>query len=173
MQKRIDAIDELVARSKDHPELLTFHRYHRANPEVLDFLVQEIELRRSKGFGAFSFASLWHYARWKIQLDNGPSETYEMNDHMTPMYGRAILILHPHLNGLAELRARRDGGRCLADQIFGTKVAEVKLPGDYARRLVWEDGTAIEDGWRPTIRHEPRHAANRRPDVHPRDNDGE
>jgi hypothetical protein len=135
--------------------------------------VREIELRRSKGFDPFSFASLWHYARWKIQLGGGPSETYEMNDHMTPMYGRAILILHPQLNGLAELRARKDGGRCLADQIFGTKVAEDKLPGDYGRRLVWEDGTPLELGWRPTIPHVVKHAASRRADVHPREHGGD
>ena len=49
----MDAIDELVARSENHRELRAFHQFHRAHPEVLDFLVQEIRLRLD-GFDAFS-----------------------------------------------------------------------------------------------------------------------
>ncbi len=62
MRKITDAIDELVARSKRHPELRAFHKFHRRHPEVLDFLVHEIQLRIDHGFAAFSYRSLWEYA---------------------------------------------------------------------------------------------------------------
>jgi hypothetical protein len=159
----IDAIDERVARSKDHKELRAFHAFHRANPQILDFLVTEIRLRIDAGFGEFSIASLWHYCRWKLQLRTGPSTTYAMNDHLGPLYGRAIAILHTDLNGRAEMRSP-----CIADEIFGTRVGNDKRPGDYARRLEWADGTALEHGWRPSIPHAIRHAANRKPDIHER-----
>jgi hypothetical protein len=162
----LDAIDELVARSKEHPELRKFHKFHRANPEVLDFLVTEIRLLIEAGGTGFSFASLWHYCRWKLKLQTGSTETYTMNDHMTPMYARAILILHPDLNGRAEMR----GPDCLADKIFGTRVARFieKRPGDNSRRLEWADGTALDTGWTPTIPHVPSKPANRKPDIHTR-----
>jgi hypothetical protein len=112
----IDAIDELVARSKDHRELRAFHEFHKAHPEVLDFIVEEIQLRIDKGFPAFSHHSLWQYARWKLQMEQGPGQTYLMNDHTGVFYGRAITILHPEFNGRAEFRIAK------ADWIFGTEI---------------------------------------------------
>lgn len=49
MSHVIDAIDELVARCKDCLELRTFHEFHIAHPEVLDFLTEEIQLRLDHG----------------------------------------------------------------------------------------------------------------------------
>ena len=71
----MDAIDELVARSENHRELRAFHQFHKAHPEVLDFLVQEIRLRLDS-FDAFSYHSLWQYARWKLELEKGPGDTF-------------------------------------------------------------------------------------------------
>jgi hypothetical protein len=160
-----DAIDELVRRSKADPELSKFEAFHKANPQVLDFLVAEIRLLR--GCGGFSFASLWHYSRWKLKHRKGTTTTYAMNDHLTPFYARAILILHPELNGRAEMRSR--DGECNADRIFGTRLASgAKRNRDYSRRLEWADGTSLEDGWRPTHPHVIHHAATRKADIHSR-----
>ena len=159
----IDAIDELVARSKDHRELRAFHQFHKAQPEVLDFLTSEIQKRIEHGFEAFSYHSLWQYARWKLEMQRGPSETFLMNDHAAPFYARAITILHPEFNGRCEFRKSK------ADAIFGTRIepAPDKRPKNYARRLQWAGGTAIENGWRPK---NPRvnHAASLKPDIHAR-----
>lgn len=158
----IDAIAELVARSKNHRELRAFHQFHKAHPEVLDFLVQEIQLRIDHGFSAFSYHSLWQYARWKLEMQAGPGDTFLMNDHAAPFYARAITILHPEFNGRAEFRTSK------ADLIFGTQIEPVpdKRPKNYARRLQWADGTPIENGWRPQTPHVINHAANRKPDIH-------
>ena len=160
----IDAIDELVARSKNHPELRAFHQFHKAHPEVLDFLVQEIQLRIDHGFDAFSYRSLWEYARWKLEMQRGPGETFLMNDHAEPFYARAITILHPEFNGRAEFR------KAIADLAFGTEVepAPEKRAKNYARRLQWAGGTSIEDGWRPQRPHVINHTANLKPDIHAR-----
>jgi hypothetical protein len=156
-----DAIDELVARSKKHRELRGFHRFHKKHPEVWDFLVQEIRLRIQHGFTAFSYHSLWQYARWKLEMQRGPNETFLMNDHSAPFYARAITILHPEFNGLAEFR------KSIADAIFGTRLEPIpdKRPKNYARRLQWEDGTPLECGWRPTLSHA-IWPVLRKPDIH-------
>jgi len=160
----MDAIDELAARSRKHPELLAFCKFHRAHPEVLDFLVQEIRLRIDHGFKAFSYHSLWEYARWKLEMQIGPCETFLMNDHAVPFYARAITVLHPEFNGRAEFRQSK------ADSIFGTRIEPVpdRRPKNYARRLQWADGTPIENGWRSENPHVVNHAANRRTDIHKR-----
>jgi hypothetical protein len=157
-----DAIDELVARSKNHRELRAFHKFHKKHPEVLDFLVQEIRLRIEHGFKAFSYHSLWQYARWKLEMEKGPGDTFLMNDHHTSLYSRAITVLHPEFNGLAEFRD------ALADELFGLRIepGPDKRPKNYARRLQWADGTAIQDGWRPSIPHVVNHAVNRKPNIH-------
>jgi len=152
-----DAIDELVARSRDDKGLQEFHAFHRAHPDVLDFLVEEIELRIKKGLPTISYNSLWAYARGKMAPKIEASGDYKMNDHKVPFYGRSITILHPEFNGLAEFRPS------LADDCFGTTIE----PTGAGRRsrLVWADGTAIESGWRPTVPHTLR-AVARKPDIH-------
>jgi hypothetical protein len=126
--------------------------------------VQEIQLRIDHGFTAFSYHSLWQYARWKLEMQIGPGETFLMNDHAAPFYARAITILHFEFNGRAEFRQSK------ADSIFGTRIEPVpeKRPKNYARRLQWADGAAIENGWRPQRPHVINHAANRKPDIHPK-----
>jgi hypothetical protein len=160
----IDAIDELVARSKEHPELRAFHEFHRAHPEVLDFIVEEIQLRIDKGFLVFSHRSLWEYTRGKLYLEHGPGQTFLMNDHTGVLFSRAITILHPEFNGRCEFR------KAEADEIFGTEIEPMpkKHPKNYARRLQWADATSLENGWRPSNPHVVNHAANCRADIHPR-----
>jgi hypothetical protein len=155
-----DAIDELVMRSKDCPKLRKFHKFHKAHPEVLDFLVLEIRLRL-KRFTAFSFHSLWQYARWQLEMSKGPADTFLMNDHAAPFYARAITILHPEFNGRAEFR------KSTADASFGLRIepAPKKRPKNYALRLQWADGISLEHGWRPSTPHDPKPVSSR-PSVH-------
>ena len=156
-----DAIDELVDRSKPCSEMCNFHDFHKRHPEVLDFLVEEIFLRLER-FDAFSYYNLWQYARWKLEMEKGPQDTFLMNDHLTPFYSRAITILHPEFNGHAEFRKSK------VDLCFGTQIepAPEKRSKNYARRLQWADGQPIEVGWRPSIPHKIKHSGTRRPDIH-------
>jgi hypothetical protein len=158
----LDPIDELVARSKDHRELRRFHGFHTAHPEVLDFLVAEIRLRIESGFPAFSFHSLWEYARWQLEMVKGPGATFRLNDHSVPYYARAITIIFPEFNGRAEFR------HSTADDVFGTRLEPLshRRVKNYSRRLEWADGTPIELGWRPRALHAPTRPAKRRHTIH-------
>ena len=143
-----DAIDELVARSEDNPRLRAFHKLHRTHPEILDFLVAAIQLRLQHR-SAFSFASLWQYGRWKLDIPGARGAVAAMNDHALSFYSRAIVVLHPEFNGKAEFRTSQ------ADEVLGLRLEAVnaKRAKDYSRRLVWKGGESLERGWRPRRPH--------------------
>ncbi|SRR6266498_685812 len=152
----IDAIDELIAYRKQFgpisPMLRRVHRFHRANRQVLDFLVSEMRVDRENGWTRTSLGSLWHYARWVLtRKHRAPGESFVMSNNLFPHYGRMIAILHPGLNGFFEM------AKCGADADFGTALEQCgknRKRGEL-RRLLWADGTTIENGWQPTTRHEP------------------
>ena len=133
-------IEEIVANSKNCSVLREFHQFHRSHPEVLDFLVEAIEARIARGFTAYSCGSLWEYARWKLDIEKGPSDTYKLNDKLEPYYARAIVILHTEYNGMQEFRKAK------ADDVFGTRIepAPKKRPKHYALKLQWADGTPLQ-----------------------------
>jgi len=128
----MDAIDELVARSRDCKEVRRFHEFHRNHPEVLDFLVEEIRLRFKQGFTAFSYRRLWEYAGWKLEMEKGPGDTFLMSDQCAPFYARAIAILHPEIDGLAEFSKK-------ADAVLGTQIG--------APTLETSEGTCVPGRW--------------------------
>ena len=133
-------IAELVANSQDCPELREFREFHRTNPELMDFLVREIQKWLDRGFTEYSCGNLWEYARWTLALERGPQSTYKMNDRLEPFYSRAVVILHPEFNGKQEFRT------AYADKIFGTMIdAPKKRPKNYARKLQWDDGTPLTE----------------------------
>ena len=153
----MDAIDELIEHCKVSgklsPMLRRVYRFHKANPQVLDFLVLEMRVDRENGWTRTSLGSLWHYARWVIQRKyRAPGESFVMSNNLFPHYGRIIAILHPDLNGFFAMAKSK------ADADLGTMIepaSKSSKPG-YIRGLLWADGTAIESGWRPTKPHEPK-----------------
>jgi hypothetical protein len=157
-----DAIDELIEhRRQDGPlsaGLLRVYKFHRTNPQVLDFLVAELWDARASGWGRASLGSLWHHARWVLTKKyRSPGEPFVMSNNYFPWYERIIVILHPDLNGFFEMAKSR------ADADLGTKLESVpsNAKRGYIRRLLWADGSPIERGWRPASPHEPK-VVNRR-----------
>jgi hypothetical protein len=60
-----------------------------------------------------------------------------MSNDLAPLMGRALLYLYPDLTGKVQLNSRP------LDEALGMRVSDKKLPGDYARRLEWCDGTPL------------------------------
>lgn len=146
----IDAVDELMERAKDDEGARKFWKFHRGNPQVLRFLIEEIESRLAKGHTRFSFNSLWQYCRGELALDLArPGKPFVMNDHLQPFYSRAIIIFRPDFNEKTEFRKSH------ADEVFGVELVLPPETGKRARRCVrrlrWADGTPLERGWRPTL----------------------
>ena len=153
----LDAVDELITyrmqQGKVSATLRRVHRFHKRNPQVLDFLTLEMRAEMDSGWDRTSLGSLWHYSRWVLtRIDRLPGETFAMSNNLFPWYGRIIAILHPDLNGFFGMN------QSAADLDLGTALEP--LPVDrkprYIRRLTWAGGTPIERGWRPTTPHEPK-----------------
>jgi hypothetical protein len=152
-----DAFDELIAYRKQcgpvSRKLRRVYRFHKTNPQVLDFLVLELRDVRASGWTRASVGSLWHHARWVLtQKYRAPGESFVMSNNLFPHYERIIAILHPDLNGFYEM------GKSKADADLGTKLEP--SPKDrkrgYIRRLLWADGQPLEHGWQPSTPHEPK-----------------
>jgi hypothetical protein len=174
----IDAVDELIAYRKTFgrlsPMLRRVHRFHKANPQVLDFLVSEMRVDKENGWTRTSLGSLWHYARWVLaRKHRAPGESFVISNNLFPHFGRIIAILHPELNGFFEMAKSK------ADADLGTMLEPTpknQKPA-YIRRLLWAEclGTVpgspelvkvrcemeIERGWRPTVKHEPKSVSRR------------
>jgi hypothetical protein len=132
-------VEELIAESTNCRDLRDFQQFHARHPEVLEFLLEAIKERTARGFTAYSCGNLWEYARWKLDIQKGPQDTFKLNDKLEPFYARAIVITHPEYNGMQEFRKAK------ADRVFGVQLEPVpkKRPKNYARRLQWADGTAL------------------------------
>jgi hypothetical protein len=159
----IDAVNELLQHIQGtrglSPRLKRLEKFHNANRDVLDFIVQELYDVRAMGWEGASVISLWEYARWVIRKTKVVGDPFAMNNNFRSYYARIIAILHPDLNGFFEMREpnkpeRKDHA---PDAEMGTKMEDAKSrTRDYGRRLLWADGTPIEHGWRPTTPHEPK-----------------
>jgi hypothetical protein len=163
-----NAVNELLQHIQStrglSPHLKRLQRFHNDNSVVLDLIVQELYDVQEMGWPAASVKSLWEYARWVLTKKKATGEPFAMNDVFQSYYARIIAILHPNLNGFFEMREpdkpeRKERG---PDAEMGTKL---EIAGErtrnYGRRLLWADGTRIENGWRPTTPHEPKPVSRR------------
>lgn len=163
----MDAVNELLQHIQStrglSPRLKRLREFHNANRDVLDLIVQELRDVREMGWRSASVKSLWEYCRWVLTKKKAAGEPFAMNDVFQSYYARFVAVLHPDLNGFFEMREsskpeRKERG---PDAELGTKLEPEKSGEQYARRLLWADGTPIENGWRPATPHEPKPVSRR------------
>lgn len=145
----MDAVDELLQHCKASGlrrsrMMSRFYRFHRYNPALFNFLLQELVTLRANRWPTASFEMLWHHARWVLTyLNRVPGETFSVCQNLMPHYSRLAIILFPEFNGFYRLKA----AKCDAD--FGVCIESGRHIRGF-RRLRWADGSAIECGWRPS-----------------------
>jgi hypothetical protein len=145
-----NAVDELMRHCKQmklrRSRLMSrFYRFHRHNPHLLNFLLQELVTLRENQWPTASFEMLWHHARWVLTYVNRvPGETFSVCQNLMPHYSRLAIILFPEFNGFYRLKKAK------ADSDFGVQIEHREKDASGFRRLVWADGTPIECGWRPS-----------------------
>jgi hypothetical protein len=136
-----------------------FYRFHRSNPHLFNFLLQELCVARENNWRSTSFEMLWHHARWVLTYNCVPGETFAVCQNFMPHFSRLTIILFPEFNGFYRLKKAK------ADLDFGVRIEAGKNAQGF-RRLMWNDGTPIESGWRPSTPHViPSNPIPRRPPV--------
>ena len=157
-----DAVDDLI----EHPQAVWPHQshtdacycFHKANRQVLDFVVSEMRVDQANGWKCTSASQPVALRPLVLTRKHRlPGESFAMSNNLFPHYGRIIAVLHPDLNGFFGM------AKSQADDDFGTTIEPTPkdAPRGYIRRLLWSDRTPIENGWRPATPHEPKRV-NRR-----------
>jgi len=161
----MNAVDELMQHCREvglkrSPLMRRFYRFHRHNHYLLDFLLQELLTLKANGWSTTSFEMLWHHARWVLTFHRVPGETFSVCQNLMPHFSRVSIILFPEFNGFYRLKASQ------ADHDFGVRIEPPRRIDTGFRRLVWADGTPIENGWRPSTAYIiPTDPVPRRPPV--------
>lgn len=162
----ITAVDELMQHCKQlglrRSRLMSrFYRFHRRNPALLDFLLQELVTLQANQWPTTSFEMLWHHARWVLcYVRRVPGETFSVCQNLMPHYSRSAIILFPEFNHFYRLKTSQ------ADRDFGVRIESFSKDAGGLRGLVWADGTPIDSGWRPSIPYViPTDPVPRRPPV--------
>ena len=159
------AVDELMQHCramglKRSRLMRRFYRFHRHNPALLNFLLQELDVLRENKWPTTSFEMLWHHARWVLTFHSVPGERFSVCQNLMPYYSRLVIILFPEFNGFYRLKTAQ------ADHDFGVTIEPRAELTTTLRRLMWADGTPIENGWRPSEPHViPANPVPRRPPV--------
>lgn len=130
------SIDDLITLAtpqtpKQERLLLGFSQLTHDNPGLFERVAELVFSRLATNNRAASVREAWERARWD-------SHTSMSND-LVPLMGRALLYVHPDLNGMVKLNTRP------LDEVLGMRVSQKKLPGDYARRLEWCDGRPLTE----------------------------
>ena len=163
--RKPNAVDELMQHCKQiglkRSHLMSrFYRFHRHNPWLLDFLLQELVTLKENQWCTTSFEMLWHHARWVLTFHRVPGESFKVCQNLMPHYSRLVIILFPQFNRFYRLKQSQ------ADQDFGVRIESPRKIATGFRGLVWADGTPIENGWRPSTPYViPKDPVPRRPAV--------
>lgn len=121
--------------------LRTFSQLIHDNPALLSQVSSLVYSRvwsneRDGHTKAASVKEACHRLRWDNRVHIGES--------LIALIARAVLYLHPDLDGVVEVCSSK-----LFDEMLGMRIAGKKLPGDYARRLEWCDGRPLTEAPAP------------------------
>jgi hypothetical protein len=145
------SIDDLIRFAESQtPEqervLREFAEHYHTNPKLVPFLVGNIREQVRK-YDWVCFDVAWGIALLELRTPGGPQ--FKLSAQLKAWYVRGILYCNPDLNGCLEVRTR-----AASNNVFGMAVSEEKLPGDYAQRLEWADGSPLTEP-HPALRGTP------------------
>jgi hypothetical protein len=136
------SIDDLIRFAEPQTQeedrvLREFAEHHHTNPKLMPFLVSNIR-RQVRKYDWVCFDLAWATAYMELRTPGGPE--FKLSAQLKAWYVRGILYCNTDLNGCLEVRTR-----ATCNSVFGMAVANQKLDGDYAQRLVWDDGSSLTE----------------------------
>lgn len=83
-----------------------FQRFHAANPQVYDKLVELAETAQHTGH-RIGIKMLWEVMRWDLTVKTQPGPDFKLNNNYTSRYARMIQLRRPDLAAMFETRVLR------------------------------------------------------------------
>lgn len=81
-----------------------FEEFHRANPDVYNYLVSESRLAKAMGHEKLGIQMLWERLRWEVFIVRKADATYKLSNNHTSRYARRIMEQEPDLAGFFMLK---------------------------------------------------------------------
>jgi hypothetical protein len=126
---------------KQARELLDVSQLIHDHPELLEQVAVLVYSRLETNHGAASVHEALERVRWNSHV--------KMSNVLAPMLARMLVYMHPDLVGQVEVHS------IPLDEALGMRIADKKLPNDYARQLQWADGTPLSEphpaSWRKAV----------------------
>jgi hypothetical protein len=122
--------------------LLDFSQLTHDHPALFEQVADLVYSRLETTQHAASVHEAVERVRWDTHI--------EIDDNLVPLMCRALLYVHPDLVGQVEVRVTPTR----LDEALGMRIADKKLPNDYARQLQWADGTPLSEP-HPALGQEP------------------
>jgi hypothetical protein len=82
-----------------------FEQFHSANRHVAEALRDLAFDWLNQGKAKCSITLLYNVVRWKMSLEVDGDGEFQLNDHYQAFYARALMIKHPELSGMFNLRS--------------------------------------------------------------------
>jgi hypothetical protein len=104
---------------------------HVAEPRIAEELIAMLRRARERG-QATGFRSVWEVLRWRADVELEWTTPFKLNNTLSPIFSRLVLVLAPDLQGAFETRTIRG----FDEDAFAARVrARLRMPAEPARQL--------------------------------------
>lgn len=93
-----------------------FAEFHDANPHIANELLRLARARLDRGETRIGLKALWEELRQSLITTEeggmgteGPANPYKLNNDFTALYARMLVRMDPRLEGVIEMRRRKNG----------------------------------------------------------------
>lgn len=87
---------------------ICFHKFHRDNPHIYDYLRQLALQVKAKGYDKFGLNTIWERMRWNYEIDAietyDPHREYKLDSRFVAFYARLLMKNEPDLENFFYLR---------------------------------------------------------------------
>ena len=94
-----------------------FEAFHEANPRVYETLLHlSREWVRRRSGQKCSISMLFETARWLLSLETQSADEFKLNNSHRAFYSRLLMLNHPELSDLFDLRYAPEADAWIAEQ---------------------------------------------------------
>lgn len=103
-----------IGTAPDYTVARDFMAFHRENPDIYLALLKVAQRAAERGYSKWAIAGAFEVVRWEwSEINPAANGGFKLPNNWKPWYARLIMVEHPELDGLFDLRS------CPADVLRG------------------------------------------------------